>query len=74
MKMKTKQLLFVFASFFLSLFSFAQLKFSGIGNPDIRNALEKVIADFPKEFANLYKRGGTKQQSAKHRIRIAAAF
>ncbi len=53
MKMKTKQLLFVSASFFLSLFSHAQFKLPGATNPDLRNALEKVIGDFPKEFANL---------------------
>jgi hypothetical protein len=53
MKLKITQLLSVLAlSAFINL-SHAQLKLPGAGNPDVRNALEKVIADYPKEFANL---------------------
>ncbi|MDQ6609419.1 MAG: hypothetical protein M3Y85_06335 [Bacteroidota bacterium] len=53
MKTKTKQLLFFCVAIFSLSFSKAQFKIPGLGNPDVHNALEKVIADFPKEFANL---------------------
>ncbi len=52
MKMKTKALLLA-CSIALTQFSFAQLKLPSVGNPDVRHALEKVISDFPKEFASL---------------------
>ena len=53
MKLKTKQLLLVITSFAFINFSSAQFRLPGTGNPDVRDALEKVITDFPKEFANL---------------------
>ena len=53
MKCKTKQLLLSCAATCLLLSSQAQLKLPVKGNPDIRNALEKVIGDFPKGFPNL---------------------
>lgn len=51
--MKTKQLSFVLSSVLFLHASQAQLKIPGTGNPDVRNALEKVIGDFPKDFATL---------------------
>ena len=53
MKMTAKQLLLVCISFFLLKLSHAQFKLPGTGNADVRNALERVIADFPKEFSSL---------------------
>lgn len=51
--MNTK--LFVPLLSFLFTFTYvhAQFKLPGTGNMDVRNALEKVIADYPKEFATL---------------------
>jgi hypothetical protein len=43
-------------SFFICAFSFpskAQLRFPGIVNSDVKQALEKVLSDFPKNFTNL---------------------
>jgi len=53
MKLKITQLLHVLLLPAFINFSHAQFKLPGAGNPDVRNALEKVITDFPKEFANL---------------------
>ena len=53
MKMTTKPLLLFFSAFFVFSHSNAQLKVPGTGNPDVRNALEKVIGDYQKEFSNL---------------------
>ena len=53
MKMAIKPLCLLFLSILLVKLSIAQLKLPGTGNPDIRNALEKVIGDYPKEFSNL---------------------
>jgi hypothetical protein len=53
MKLKTKQLLLSCATICLLQSSQAQLKLPGTGNPDVRNALQTVIEDFPKGFANL---------------------
>lgn len=53
MKMKTKPLLLLYVLIFSSLLTYAQLKIPGVGNGDLRNALEKVIGDFPKEFSSL---------------------
>jgi hypothetical protein len=53
MKVTTKQRLLVLTSVLFFQISNAQLKLPVTGNADVRNALEKVIADFPKEFANL---------------------
>lgn len=53
MKTKTTQLVLLFAFSAFTNSSIAQLKLPGRGNPDVRHALEKVITDFPKEFANL---------------------
>jgi hypothetical protein len=53
MKLKTKQVLLLIGVCLSSSYSNAQLKIPGTGNPDVRQALEKVITDFPKEFANL---------------------
>lgn len=53
MKLATKPLLLLLLSFPVFSYSNAQLKIPGTGNPDIRNALEKVIGDYPREFSNL---------------------
>lgn len=53
MKTKTSQLFLTLAAFFLFSKAGAQLKLSVLGNPDVRQALEKVITDFPKGFASL---------------------
>jgi hypothetical protein len=53
MKMAIKPLCLLFLSILFFKLSNAQLKLPGTGNPDIRNALEKVIGDFPREFSNL---------------------
>jgi hypothetical protein len=53
MKLTTKPFLLLFLSLIFFSPSNAQLKLPVKGNPDIRNALEKVIGDFPKEFASL---------------------
>ena len=52
MKLTTTRLLLFIASLMFTVAE-AQLKLPGTGNPDVRNALEKVISDFPKEFASL---------------------
>ena len=52
MKFKTKPLLLLSAISFL-LTANAQLKLPATGSPDVRNALEKVINDYPKAFASL---------------------
>lgn len=39
--------------FFLSLTASAQFKLPGLSNGDVRQALEKVISDFPKNFSTL---------------------
>lgn len=53
MKMKTTAFLLLLSASLFAVSLKAQLKLPGTGNPDVRNALEKVIGDFPKEFANL---------------------
>ena len=53
MKLKTKGLPLLLAAFLLSAHTEAQLKIPGTSNPDVRSALEKVITDYPKEFASL---------------------
>lgn len=52
MKLKTS-LLLLFALLIIFIPVHAQLKAAGAANPDLRNALEKVITDFPKNFASL---------------------
>ena len=53
MKVSTKPILLaLFGSFILQQTN-AQLKIPGTGNPDVRNALEKVIGDYPKQFSGL---------------------
>lgn len=53
MKMTTRPILlsFLLSTAFYSVN--AQLKLPATGNTDVRHALEKVIGDFPREFANL---------------------
>lgn len=53
MKMKTSKLLLLLASCACINFSHAQLRIPGTGNPEVRLALEKVINDFPRDFASL---------------------
>lgn len=53
MKAKPKGLLFSVCAVLLVHAAAAQLKFPGAGNPDVRNALEKVISDYGKDFATL---------------------
>jgi hypothetical protein len=53
MKLKTKPLLLVLSATFLFSTSKAQLKLPGTANPDVRQALEKVIGDYQKGFATL---------------------
>lgn len=53
MKFKTKLLLLLLSSFIVLNTATAQLKVPGTGNSDVRNALEKVINDYPKAFASL---------------------
>ncbi|HZH65655.1 MAG TPA: hypothetical protein VEY10_12250 [Flavisolibacter sp.] len=53
MKQKSKRLLLVLASTAFIHVSHAQLRFPSAGNTDVRNALERVIDDFPKQFTNL---------------------
>lgn len=53
MKLTTRPLLLLFAYLILSSPARAQLRLPLTGNSDVRNALEKVISDFPKEFASL---------------------
>src|SRR3712207_5367927 len=53
MKCKTKQPLLSFVLIGVFEFADAQLKLPTTGNAEVRNALEKVITDFPKAFANL---------------------
>src|SRR5689334_20821656 len=53
MKQATALSFFFFASLLFSLTTQAQLKLPGITNGDVRQALEKVITDFPKDFATL---------------------
>ncbi len=49
----TATLLLSFLFFLLSFQSVAQLRLPGVGNADVKQALEKVISDFPKGFATL---------------------
>jgi hypothetical protein len=47
---------FFFIYCFLTVFSFsssAQFKLPGLSNPDVRQALEKVISDYPNDFSTL---------------------
>lgn len=53
MKLKTKQLFSFVSSVLLFHAATAQLKLPGTANPDLRNALEKVINDYPRAFATL---------------------
>lgn len=52
MKLKTKHVLLPLVFFITAHSAQAQIKFPG-SNPDVRNALEKVINDYPKAFASL---------------------
>jgi len=51
MKMSTALALIFVCAF--SFVSHAQFRFPGAANGDVRQALEKVIADFPRNFATL---------------------
>jgi hypothetical protein len=53
--MKKKATAFFFCVLLLStaFVSSAQSRFPGLSNPDVRQALEKVIADYPRSFATL---------------------
>lgn len=53
MKKRTVFGLLFFASLTLSFVAQAQLKLPGLSNGDVRQALEKVITDFPKNFSTL---------------------
>lgn len=53
MKAKSKSLFSFVSALLLFQAATAQLKFPGAGNPDIRNALEKVISDYGKDFVAL---------------------
>ena len=53
MKRPTATLCFYFLFLTLSLSSTAQLRLPGLSNADIKQALEKVISDYPKGFATL---------------------
>lgn len=53
MKAKTKQLFSVVSTVLLFHAATAQLKLPGSTNGDVRNALEKVIGDYGKDFATL---------------------
>ncbi|MDQ3279468.1 MAG: hypothetical protein M3Q06_14160 [Bacteroidota bacterium] len=53
MKKLTALLLLCGPIFFISTAVHAQLRLPGLSNSDMRQALEKVIADYPKEFATL---------------------
>lgn len=53
MKNKTVFVLSFFACIAFSLATQAQLKLPGFSNGDVRQALEKVLTDFPKNFSTL---------------------
>lgn len=53
MKKRTALSLLFFALFISSFTVQAQLKLPGLSNGDVRQALEKVITDFPKDFTTL---------------------
>jgi hypothetical protein len=53
MKRPTATLLFSFLFILFSTQSTAQLRLPGLSNSDVKQALEKVLADFPKDFATL---------------------
>ena len=53
MKKLTALFLFCGSFFFYTTPLGAQLRLPGLSNSDVRQALEKVIADYPKEFATL---------------------
>lgn len=53
MKAQTKQLFFSVSTVLLFHASEAQFKLPAAGNPDVRNALEKVIGDYGKDFATI---------------------
>lgn len=53
MKPETKGLFFVLTAVLFFHAAGAQLKLPGTGNADLRQALEKVIGDYPKDFAAL---------------------
>ena len=53
MKMIFKQLLLAAVAISIMRPSQAQLKLPSLGNTDVRNALEKVISDFPRQFSSL---------------------
>ena len=53
MKKATALSLLFFAALLFSFSTHAQLKLPGIANGDVRQALEKVITDFPKDFVSL---------------------
>jgi hypothetical protein len=53
MKKRTTHCFFLFSFFTLSVAVQAQLKLPGLSNGDVRQALEKVITDFPKNFSTL---------------------
>ena len=51
--MKQLTALFLFSLFFFAVNGHAQLRLPGLSNSDLRQALEKVIADYPGDFATL---------------------
>lgn len=53
MKTKTTALLGLIVSVALHTNLHAQFRLPGTANPDVKHALEAVITDFPKEFADL---------------------
>lgn len=53
MKTVTALFCFLFCSFVFSFSGRAQLRLPGLSNADVRQALEKVITDFPKNFSTL---------------------
>lgn len=53
MKKTIKSFLVLFSVVFLSYAANAQLRLPGITNGDVRQALEKVIADYPRGFSTL---------------------
>ena len=53
MKMKTTVRFSAFLFLIICSSAHAQFKLPGAGNPDVRQALEKVIGDYSKDFATL---------------------
>lgn len=53
MKKLTAFVLASFAALFFCNSVTGQLRIPGLSNPDLRNALEKVMADYPKNFTTL---------------------